>query len=165
MGTAGNTFPVPYHPCKAITTHLKTGYQLMRSTRPSKSCCDFTNDPVSNLAVPILVPRIFIPVDIIWEFWGQLIDRDANTLRPRQNGRHFPDDIFKCIFLNENAWLLVKISPKFVPKFPMNNIPALVQIMASRRPGAKPLSEPTTVSLLMNICVTWPQLVKSQTKY
>ena len=26
-----------------------------------------------------------------------------NTLRPRQNGCHFPDDIFKCIFVNENA--------------------------------------------------------------
>ena len=26
-----------------------------------------------------------------------------NTLRPRQNGRHFTDDIFKCIFLNENG--------------------------------------------------------------
>ena len=26
-----------------------------------------------------------------------------NTLRPRQNGHHFPDDIFKCIFLNENV--------------------------------------------------------------
>ena len=26
-----------------------------------------------------------------------------NTLRPRQNGRHFPDDIFQCIFLNENV--------------------------------------------------------------
>ena len=28
-----------------------------------------------------------------------------NTLRPRQNGRHFPDDIFKWIFVNENAWI------------------------------------------------------------
>ena len=26
-----------------------------------------------------------------------------NTLRPRQSGRNFPDDIFKCIFLNENV--------------------------------------------------------------
>ena len=25
------------------------------------------------------------------------------TLRPRQNGRHFADDIFKCIFLNEDV--------------------------------------------------------------
>ena len=35
-----------------------------------------------------------------------------------------------------------KISPKFIPKSPINNIPALVQIMAWRRPGDKPLSEP-----------------------
>ena len=26
----------------------------------------------------------------------------VNTLRPRQNGRHIADDIFKCILLNEN---------------------------------------------------------------
>ena len=49
-----------------------------------------------------------------------------NTLRPRQNGRHFADDIFKCIFLNENVWIAIKISPKFVPKGQINNIPALV---------------------------------------
>ena len=54
-----------------------------------------------------------------------------NILRARQNGHHFPDDIFKCIFLNENVWILVKISLKFVPKGPINNIPALVQIMTS----------------------------------
>ena len=29
-----------------------------------------------------------------------------NTLRPKQDGRHFPDDIFKCIFLNENEFRL-----------------------------------------------------------
>ena len=28
---------------------------------------------------------------------------EFNPLRPRQNGRHFPDDIFKCIFVNENV--------------------------------------------------------------
>ena len=56
-----------------------------------------------------------------------------NTLRPRQNGRRFPDDIFKCIFLNENVWISIKISMKFVPKGPINNIPALVEIMAWRR--------------------------------
>ena len=30
--------------------------------------------------------------------WSQVF---YNTLRSRQNGRHFTDDIFKCIFLNE----------------------------------------------------------------
>ena len=82
-----------------------------------------------------------------------------NTLRPRQNGRHFADDIFTCIFLNENAWIPIIISLKFVPKGPINNIPALVLIMAWRRPGDKPLSEPMMVILKTHICVTWPQCI------
>ena len=80
-----------------------------------------------------------------------------NTLRPGQNGRHFADDIFKCIFLNENAWIPVKISLKFVPRGPINNIPALVQIMAWCRPGDMPLSEQMMDSLPTHICVTRPQ--------
>ena len=63
-----------------------------------------------------------------------------NTLGPRQNGRHFADDTFKRIFLNENVEISIKISLKFVPKGPINNIPALVQVMAWRRPGDKPLT-------------------------
>ena len=43
-------------------------------------------------------------------------DIQFNTLRPRQNGRHFPDDIFKCISLKENVWISIKMSLKFVPK-------------------------------------------------
>ena len=81
-----------------------------------------------------------------------------NTLRPRQNVCHFPDNIFKCISLNENIWITIETSPKFVSKGAINNIPALVQIMAWRRLGDKPLSEPT-MSLLTHICVTWPQWV------
>ena len=42
------------------------------------------------------------------------------------NGRHFADDILKCIFLNENVWIPIEISLKFVPKGPIGNIPALV---------------------------------------
>ena len=84
-----------------------------------------------------------------------------NTLRLRQNGRHFADDVLKCIFLNENMWISLEISLKFVPEGPINNIPALVQIMAWRRPGDKPLSEPMMVSLLTHICVTRPQWVNS----
>ena len=69
----------------------------------------------------------------------------------------FADDIFKHIFLNENARISIKISLKFVPKGPINNIPALVQIMAWCRPGDKPLSEPRIESPLTHICVTRPQ--------
>ena len=81
------------------------------------------------------------------------------TLRPRQNGRHFPDDIFKCIFLTEDVWISIEISLKFVAKGKISNIPSLFQIMAWHRPGDKPLSELMMVSLLTHICVTRPQWV------
>ena len=83
-----------------------------------------------------------------------------NTLRPRQNGCNFTD-IFKCIFLHENVWIPIWISLKFIPKGPINNIPALVQIMAWRQPGDKPLFEPMMVRLPTHICVTRPQWVKA----
>ena len=57
-------------------------------------------------------------------------------------------------------WISLKIPLKFVPKGPINNIPALVQIMAWRRPGDKPLSEPMLVFVPTHICVTRPQWVK-----
>ena len=83
-----------------------------------------------------------------------------NTMRPRQNGRLFADDTFKRIFLNENIRISIKTS-LFVPKGLVINIPALVLIMAWRRPGDKPLSEPMMVRLLTHICVTRPQWIKS----
>ena len=78
-------------------------------------------------------------------------------IKAENDGHHFPEDIFRCIFLKENEWISIKISLKLVPKGSINNIPSLVQIMAWRWPGNKPLSEPMMVSLLMHICVTWPQ--------
>ena len=47
--------------------------------------------------------------------------RPITTVMPRQNCRHFVDDILKCIFANENIWILIKISLKFVTKFQINN--------------------------------------------
>ena len=84
-----------------------------------------------------------------------------NILRLRQNGDRFADNAFKRIFLNENVRISIKISLKFVPKGPIYNNPALVQIMAWCRSGNKPLSEPMMVSLLTHICVTQPQWVNS----
>ena len=68
-----------------------------------------------------------------WTLWEPgYLNGHFSTLRQRQDGCHFPDDIFRHIFLNENAWILNNILLKFVPKGPINNIPALVQIMAWR---------------------------------
>ena len=52
------------------------------------------------------------------------------------------DDNFKCIFFNEDDVILIQISLKLVPRSPIDNKPALVQVMAWRQTGAKPLSEP-----------------------
>ena len=66
----------------------------------------------------------------------------VNSFPPEQNGHHFPDDIVKCIFMNENLCIMIHLSPKFIPKSPINHIPPLVQVMAWCQSGDKPLSEP-----------------------
>ena len=57
-----------------------------------------------------------------------------NTLRPRQNCHHLAEDIFKCIFLNQNDAIEIT-------KVPIENKPTMVQIMAWRHPGDRPSSE------------------------
>ena len=52
------------------------------------------------------------------------------------------DDIFNCIFLNENDKVPIQISLKLVPGGPIDDKPAMVQVMTWRRTGDKPLSEP-----------------------
>ena len=82
-----------------------------------------------------------------------------NSSPPGQNGRHFSDNVFRCIFVNGKFCILIKISLKLVLKGPINSIPSLVQMMAWRRPGDKPISQPMMVSSLTHICVTRPQRV------
>ena len=87
-----------------------------------------------------------------------------HTSRPTQNCRHFPDDIFKCIFLYENVWIAIKISPKIVSGSLIINIPALVQIMAWHRPCFKfhvsdstPPVIPRTIGQI-NLCKFGPNI-------
>ena len=54
------------------------------------------------LLMKILIYGILIQVN--WQIKVNGIFSYVNTLRPRQNDRHFADDVFKCIFLNENIW-------------------------------------------------------------
>ena len=75
----------------------------------------------------------------------------AETRWPPFYRQHFETD-----FLEEYLWISIEIPLKFVPIGPINNIPALVQIMACRLVGAKPLSEPILFSLRTHIRVTGP---------
>ena len=138
--------------CYSAPVPLGLNYQ------PDLLPCHFVRDPglLRQMEIAgIVSPKVsqFSPSRLL-EWWlvvQYLIHWGLNTLRLRQNGRHFADDIFKCIFLNENVIILIKISLKFVPNGPINNILALVQIMVWRRPGDKPLSEPMMIRLPQHI--------------
>ena len=60
---------------------------------------------------------------------------------PGQDGCHFANDIFKRIFVIENVTISIQISLKFVLRDSNDNKSALVQVMAWRRTGDKPLPE------------------------
>ena len=106
-----------------------------------------------------LLKQVRPPCRMFCSFWrgsqtAACISARNNTLRPIQDGHHFTGDIFKWILVNENIWISIYISLKFVPMGPINNIPSLFQIMAWHRPSDKPLSKPIVVSLLPHVCVT-----------
>ena len=65
----------------------------------------------------------------------------VNSSPPGQNGCHFSYYAFKCIFMKEKFCILIPISLKFVPKGAINSKLALVQVVAWRRTGDKPLPE------------------------
>ena len=87
--------------------------------------------------------------------WLLFLHIEAET-----TGRHFEDDIFKYTFFNENIWISIEISLKFVAMGLINNVPPLVQIVAfapSRRKAI--MWTPMLVCLPTHICVTPPQWV------
>ena len=66
----------------------------------------------------------------------------SNSYPPGQNGHNFANNIFKRIFLNENVGTLIQLSLKVFANGPIDSKSALVQVMACRLFGAKPLPEP-----------------------
>ena len=88
-------------------------------------------------------------------------------------GRDKMATIFQTMFLNEFSWMKMYV---FWLNFHWNLLArdqltsTMVHIMAWRRPGNKPLSEPMMVNLLTDIWVTRPQwaketLVKLESKF
>ena len=73
---------------------------------------------------------------------------------PKQDGRHFPYGIFKCIFFNENESVSIKISLKFVPKSRIHNIAALVQIMTWRQATSPCLNQGSFTNAYMGHSVS-----------
>ena len=62
-------------------------------------------------------------------------------LPPNKMAAILADDIFKRIFLNENVWISIQIALNFFPYGPIDTKSTLVQVMAWRQTGDKPLPE------------------------
>ena len=99
---------------------------------------------------------------IWWNLFEQIVCAPCQYMLTHW-GRDKMDAISQRTSSSAFSWMKMfefRISMNFVPKGPFNKIPPLVQIMAWRRPGNKPLSEPMMVCLTTHICVTRPQWVK-----
>ena len=87
-----------------------------------------------------------------------ILPRWLNTLRPRQYGRYYTDDIFKWIFLRRMYGFRLKFHWNLILVAAIHIFPA--QAMLWCRLGDKPLSELMMVRLLTHICIAQPQWVK-----
>ena len=76
------------------------------------------------------------------DLYSLTMSSPINSSPPGQNDHRFADDVFRCIFVYEKFCIFIRVSLKFVPKGPIHNKPALVQIMAWHRTDDKRLSEP-----------------------
>ena len=75
--------------------------------------------------------RVIIVVNLLFAafiqpLWSCKHADIINSSPPEQNGRQFPDDIFRRIFVNENVCILIEASLKYVPMDPIDDNPALV---------------------------------------
>ena len=151
-------------------------YSALRQIYHSMFCSPWTRNPLQIKILPYMYIRTRIGNYIINVLWDEITHpcsnfNDSIVKPPLQvrhgwciyvplfissprglNGRHFRDDIFKSISLNENIWISNKISFKYVPWGVIDNMSVLVQIMAWRRPGDKPLSEPMLTQTPTQIC-------------
>ena len=109
-----------------------------------------------DLRIPVISNRGIILYDGLDWFWQRRLEKvclltqnmsfTVNSSPPgKKMAAILADDIFKRIFLNENVRILIKISLGFVPNGLIDNNRALVQVMAWRRAGDKPLPEPMLI--------------------
>ena len=126
-------------------------------------CYKFQSSLQCHQAFTHIVYFLYIHCTLLWYMYNlqhniyiQVFKTSAtfNTLRPRQKWLTFGRRFFKYIFVNENAWILLNNSLKFIRAVQINNIPPSVQLIAWCRLGDKPLSYPMMVRLPTHICAT-----------
>ena len=74
-------------------------------------CCLYLKNPPT---YPIENTRIHPTFNSTF-FWMSFSTQAFKTLRQRQNGHHFADEIFQSIFFNENGCIFIQIPLQFIP--------------------------------------------------
>ena len=106
-------------------------------------CAGNSPGPVNSQHKELVMQKMFYLMTSSWfseslhallQWCHRRVKASEDSLRPRQNGQHFSNDIFNCIFLNENVWMKWL---KFVPKGPIDNNTALFKIIAWHRDRRK----------------------------
>ena len=149
----------PYLPCVSIGPFWQDTLDIICITCSGIFSCTF-----------LFVLLILMHKHITLTTWGPEQDKQKeqqhlamhslNTL-----GRDKMDDISQTTFSNAFSWMKMfeyrlKFHGNLFLRTQSTIFQHLVQIMAWRRPGDKPLSEPMMVSLPTHVCVTRPQWVK-----
>ena len=138
-------------------------FHVMTSLWYLISLSHYQNQWSPTLMTPILVIRSLYILICLWTettynlkplFCTRNSNISINASPPEQNGRHFADDIFRCIFVNEIHCISIKISLGSVPKSPIDNHPALVWIMAWHQIGANHYLNQCWPSSPTHICGT-----------
>ena len=92
-------------------------------------------------------------------------DNDSNTPKPKQYDNHSTDDIFKCIFMTENFWIVKKISMTYFVLSGLIDNMATLQHWVREWLGAVQMTSHYLMQcvyvVLTHICVTQPQCVKA----
>ena len=78
-----------------------------------------------------MASAVMVGVDLVIQEYSDFSTRKVDSWGRDKMADIFQTTFFKCIFLNENIWISNTISLKFVPKGPIDNNTALVQILAS----------------------------------
>ena len=73
----------------------------------------FALDLNANMIIRTKWSRFYRPTS---EISSEIISLTVYTLRPKQHDRNFPDDIFKCIFLNDNVWISLRFHWSLFPR-------------------------------------------------
>ena len=113
-------------------------------TKVDQMRCESPNARHGTTVVPVdVIDSVKISIRSFRDLTGKCYGHLALTHLPLDKmAAILADDMFNCIFLNENDGIPNLVSPKYVPRSPINNKPAVVKVMAWRRTDDKPLPGP-----------------------